>query len=234
MSPKWACSRPRRRARSTAGTAGQHRVSLAQRLAGRVAPEATRGHVEYSALASNICPVPLPQWTTDAGGRGIALTYAIQSPSQLTDRWGPAGAETIWQASNCKVILGGLSVQRDLANISDLLGHRDELVPVPYHPQAHRAAPQVRRVPVMAPAEIREIREHHALVLYRSLRPVEIVMRPVWRRRDVRRAVAAGPAAYVGAPPAAGLRSVGLEKIVPSRHRGACDFDVSPDGKDPR
>ena len=138
--------------------------------------------------ATNICPVPLPQWASDAGGRGIALVYAIQSPSQLEDRWGQAGADTVWQCSNCKVILGGLSVTKDLERLSTLLGHRDEIVPVPFHPQAHRAAPQIRRVPVMTPAEIREIPENHAVVVYRALRPVEIVMHPVWKRRDVRRA----------------------------------------------
>lgn len=40
----------------------------------------------------------------------------------------------------------------------------------------------------MDPAAIRELREHHALLLYRNLRPVEIVMRPVWARPDVRHA----------------------------------------------
>ena len=176
--------------------------------------------------ATNICPVPLPAWTSDAGGRGIALTYAIQSPSQLAERWGAAGAETIWQSSTAKLILGGLSVQRDLAALSAMLGDRDEHVPVPFHPQAHRAAPQVRRVPVMGPAAIRELREHHALLLYRNLRPVELRTRPVWARRDVRRAVTttaahppAGELAAPVQPPARGADDgadpVLLGKIIP-------------------
>jgi type IV secretion system protein VirD4 len=180
--------------------------------------------------ATNICPVPLAQWASDAGGRGISLTYAIQSPSQLEARWGRPGAETIRQSSNAKVILGGLSVTHDLAEISELLGHRDEITPVPYHPQAHRAAPQIRRVPVMSPAEIRQIPEGRALLLYRSLPPVEIVMRPVWKRRDVRGVEKSGS----GTPRApVRRRSVRLDKIGAVQRRGAADPDTSHDRKDP-
>jgi type IV secretion system protein VirD4 len=160
--------------------------------------------------ATNICPVPLPAWVADAGGRGIALTYAIQSPSQLRERWGETGADTIWQSSTAKLILGGLSVATDLERISALLGYRDERVPVPFHPQAHRAAPQIRRVPVLEPAAIRELPTDRALLLYRGLRPVELATRPVWKRRDVRRAERAATAVPAGL-------SAPHAKIVPAR-----------------
>jgi type IV secretion system protein VirD4 len=164
--------------------------------------------------ATNICPVPLPAWVADAGGRGIALTYAIQSPSQLRERWGEAGADTIWQASTAKLILGGLSVAGDLERIAALFGHRDELVPLPFHPQVHRSAPQIRRTPVLEPAAIRELALNRALLLYRGLRPVELATRPVWDRPDVRRAERA--AAQVPA----GVSASGA-KIVPQRRRRA-------------
>lgn len=137
--------------------------------------------------ATNICPVPLPQWCSDAGGRGIALTAAIQSPSQLEDRWGRAGRETVWQAANAKIILGGLSVQADLEALSAMFGEKDEPTPRARHPKAHREPPVIRRVPVVSPAAIRELAEGHALLTYRHLKVVELVMRPVWKRRDVRR-----------------------------------------------
>ena len=150
--------------------------------------------------ATNICPVPLPAWVADAGGRGIALTYAIQSPSQLRERWGETGENTIWQSSTGKLVLGGLSVAEDLERISALFGYRDERVPVPFHPQAHRAAPQIRRVPVLEPAAIRELAPDRALLLYRALRPIELATRPVWKRKDVRRAERDASRAQVSEP----------------------------------
>lgn len=158
--------------------------------------------------ATNICPVPLAQWASDSGGRGIALTYAIQSPSQLDERWGAANAKTIWQASNAKIILGGLTVQEDLDHFSRMLGERDDRTPMPFDPRSHHQAPQIRRIPVMGPAEIRELDDLHALLIYRNLKPVEIKIRAVWTRRDVRQA-AKHPERFIPATP--------LAQVVPLR-----------------
>ncbi|MGH3096445.1 MAG: type IV secretory system conjugative DNA transfer family protein [Streptosporangiales bacterium] len=135
---------------------------------------------------ANICPVPLPQWVSDAGGRGIALTAAIQSPSQLEDRWGRSGRETVEQAS-AWIVLGGLTVKADLEAISGMLGERDEPTPRDRHPKAHREPAKIRRVPVLAPDEVRCLKDRRALLVWRNQRPVEVKLRPVWRRRDVRR-----------------------------------------------
>jgi hypothetical protein len=54
----------------------------------------------------------------DAGGRGIHIEWAVQSPSQLAQRWGTKGGETIWNATNAKVIFGGLSLREDLEKAS--------------------------------------------------------------------------------------------------------------------
>ena len=49
--------------------------------------------------AALITPVPLDRWVADAGGRGIHIIWAVQSPSQLAQRWGARGADTIWNAA---------------------------------------------------------------------------------------------------------------------------------------
>lgn len=178
--------------------------------------------------ATNICPVPLPQWVSDAGGRGIALTAAIQSPSQLEDRWGRPGRETIEQAA-AWIVLGGLTVQADLEAISAMLGHRDEPTPRDRHPKAHRDPRQMRRVPVLAPDEIRRLKDRHALVVWRNARPVETKLQPVWRRRDTRRqqrherkAIRAAAKTAVPYPDKPATRG-GLAPVVQLPHRGEED-----------
>ena len=70
--------------------------------------------------AALICPVPLAQWTSDAGGRGIFLVIAVQAPSQLRERWGEHDADIIWTNANILLVFGGLKVERDLASLSTL------------------------------------------------------------------------------------------------------------------
>lgn len=60
--------------------------------------------------AALIVPVPLDRWVADAGGRGIHIEWAVQSPSQLAQRWGTRGKDTIWNATNTKLVYGGLSL----------------------------------------------------------------------------------------------------------------------------
>ena len=80
-----------------------------------------------------ICPVPLPSMTADCGGRGIQLMAAVQSPSQLYERWGERGGETIINNSNAKLVFGGLGHAKDLDDLSRLCGHRDDRVRADEH-----------------------------------------------------------------------------------------------------
>lgn len=138
--------------------------------------------------ATNICAVPLAQWTSDAGGRGIPLFIAIQSRSQLRERWGEAAAETIWNNANVTVAFGGIKLDRDLQSLSDLCGERDEKVITRSRGSGGDSSKSwtVRRVPVMAPSQIRQIGKFEILVLHRNTRPVLAKIKPVWERRDVK------------------------------------------------
>jgi hypothetical protein len=121
------------------------------------------------------------------GGRGIPLLIAIQSPFQLRERWGEAAAETVWNNSNVTVVFGGLKVDGDLQGISGLCGERDEHIRTHTRgASGHSVSRTPRRIPVMAPSQIRQIRNLQVLVLHRNTRPVIAKVRPVWKGRDVR------------------------------------------------
>ncbi len=81
--------------------------------------------------AALITPVPLDRWVADAGGRGIHIVWAVQSLSQLAQRWGPHGANTILNATNATLFYGGIKLDADIEAISRLCGTRLELVPDP-------------------------------------------------------------------------------------------------------
>jgi type IV secretory pathway TraG/TraD family ATPase VirD4 len=144
--------------------------------------------------AALICPVPLERWTADSGGRGIVLAIAVQSPSQLYDRWGQRGGETIWNNANIKLVFGGLAVARDLEDLSTLCGDRTE------RSRSHTVGADMRRsttvserlVRVLPANLIRQIPDGQALLLRRNTPPVMGRIRPVWERADVRRARKAG------------------------------------------
>ena len=66
----------------------------------------------------NLAPLPsLPALMSEGGGSGITTLTVLQSLSQARDRWGEQAANTIWDAAIAKIILGGGSNARDLADL---------------------------------------------------------------------------------------------------------------------
>ena len=90
-------------------------------------------------------------------------------------------------------MFGGLGHATDLDNLSRVCGERDDVVQgFTTGTGGQRSASQsVRRVPVLAPHEIREIPDGWALLLYRNMAPVLVVIERVWERRDVKAAAKA-------------------------------------------
>ena len=75
----------------------------------------------------NLAPLPsLPTLMSEGGGTGITTLAVLQSLAQARDRWGQQAAGTIWDAAIVKIILGGGSNARDLADLASLIGERDE------------------------------------------------------------------------------------------------------------
>lgn len=105
--------------------------------------------------AANTITMPLPRWLADTGGRGLQVCASLQSRSQAVDRWGEAGAETLWNAATVKLVAGGLQLPKDLREISEMVDTRLEQI----------GDGKPLRVPVLLPSQLRRIpRSHFALI----------------------------------------------------------------------
>ncbi|MEG9552210.1 type IV secretory system conjugative DNA transfer family protein [Streptomyces baarnensis] len=137
--------------------------------------------------AAVICPLPLHKWSSDAGGRSIQLLVSVQSPSQLRERWGYNGAQTIMNNS-VRIALGGLSIPQDLEELSLLCGEKDEEVASSSATDEDKKSRNVsvRRVRIMPQDAIRQMKEGTGLVFYRHLPPIRYTFTPVWQRKDVK------------------------------------------------
>jgi type IV secretion system protein VirD4 len=179
-----------------------HIAREARRLAalepgGRLDPPLTLV-LDEAALVS---PVPLESWTADMGGRGVTILAAFQSRAQLLARWGEHAAATILNNTSAVMVFGGTRDRDDLQFWSTLTGERDERV-LTTDLHGRVASRTVRRVPVLAPAQIANLPTGKVLLIRRGLAPIVGRVTPAWRRRDVRshqRALARATAAAVPA-----------------------------------
>jgi type IV secretory pathway TraG/TraD family ATPase VirD4 len=133
----------------------------------------------------NLSPLPsLPVLMAEGGGTGITTMPVLQSLAQARDRWGDHAAHAIWDAAIVKVILGGASASRDLADLSQLIGERDETTDsVSIGDDGSRSLQRsIRRVPVMPPERIRTLPFGTGLLLLRSAPPIITDLRP-WTSR---------------------------------------------------
>ena len=68
------------------------------------------------------CPVPLPTWLADSGGKGIQLIPVAHGEAQLRTRWGKDGAQVVLDTCGVKVWLPGITDTATLKMASDLCG----------------------------------------------------------------------------------------------------------------
>lgn len=135
----------------------------------------------------NLAPLPsLPTLMAEGGGTGLTTMPVLQSLSQARDRWGENAANAIWDASIVKVILGGSSSSKDLADFSSLIGERDEFTDT--HIRGERGARTlqraVRRVAIMPAQAIRMLPFGISLVLLRAAPPIITDLRTWTARPD--------------------------------------------------
>src|SRR6266704_1083288 len=71
---------------------------------------------------TQICPVPLPSWLADSGGKGIQIIPVAHGEAQLRSRWGADGARLILDTSGVKIWLPGISDPYALDTASMLCG----------------------------------------------------------------------------------------------------------------
>lgn len=134
---------------------------------------------------ANLSPLPsLPTLMSEGGGSGITTLPVLQSLAQARSKWGEHAATVIWDAAIVKIILGGGSHTRDLADISTLLGERDELTASTTTDRGGGKSWQqsVRRVPVIPADVLRTLPFGTAIVLLRTARPIVTHLTP-WTAR---------------------------------------------------
>ncbi|WP_308283119.1 type IV secretory system conjugative DNA transfer family protein [Pseudonocardia nigra] len=134
--------------------------------------------------AALICPVPLDKWSADMGGRGVSIVACFQSRAQLVDRYGEAKAAVILNNAGARVLFGGTADRDDLNYWSTLAGERDEpITTTDLHGRV--ASRSVRRVPVLAPAQLANLPAGRVVVFRRDMPPVVGRAEQAWKRHDV-------------------------------------------------
>jgi hypothetical protein len=167
----------------TGHIAAEARRIAAAQPGGRLDPPVTLA-LDEAAL---ICPVPLDNWTSDMGGRGVTIHIAVQSRAQLRQKWGDTGAATILNNAATVLIFGGSRDPEDLAAYSTLTGERHEQVSS-FDPDGVLTGTTTRRVPVLTPAQIAGLPQGNVLIIRRGMAPAVGTVAMAWKRRDVRRA----------------------------------------------
>ena len=151
-------------------------VHYAAGLAGSNAP---RGRLDPPLLmaldeVTTICPVALPVMLSDSAGKGVLIMPVAHSLSQLAERWGEHGAETIWATCGTKILLGGSADADMLEEVSRLCGSA--------------SVGEGDGTARVVPAEfLRALPDWRALVLRMNLSPVVVKIRPAWKRRGLGR-----------------------------------------------
>src|SRR6218665_1863774 len=136
---------------------------------------------------ANLSALPsLPTLMAEGGGSGITPLPVFQSLAQARSRWNENAATVIWDAAIVKIILGGGSHNRELTDISTLLGERDELTLSTSTDRGGGKSWQqsVRRVPIVPADVLRTLPFGTAIVLLRTARPIVASFAPWTSRPD--------------------------------------------------
>ena len=168
---------------------------------------------------TQICPVPVPSWLADSGGKGIQIITVAHGEAQLRSRWGHDGARVIMDTSGAKIWLPGISDPATLEAASTLCG----TAAMREHGQDHHT-----RHSVMAPDMIRQLPAGRALVIRGGHAPVIARLPMCWKDHLYRSARSAGQSiatlvpvrdvavAGADAPPPGFMLGDPLEPVIPA------------------
>ncbi len=135
----------------------------------------------------NLAPLPsLPTLMAEGGGTGITTLAVLQSLAQARSRWGEQAANTIWDAAIVKLILGGGSNARDLADLAALIGDRDDRTEAVSRDSSggRTTSTSIRRVPIMDTSRLRTLPFGVGVLLLRSAPPIVVDLNAWTARRD--------------------------------------------------
>jgi hypothetical protein len=128
---------------------------------------------------TQICPVPVPSWLADSGGKGIQVAVVAHGEAQLRNRWGKDGARVIMDTTGAKLYLPGITDTETLAAASKLCGTAA---------LRERGADEHTRHAVMEPEMISRLPGSYALVIRGGHAPVIARLQMVWQDRAYRAA----------------------------------------------
>jgi type IV secretion system protein VirD4 len=156
---------------------------------GRLDPPLLMGLDEVT----QICPVPLPAWLSDSGGKGIQVLAVVHGEAQLAGRWDNHGRQVVWDTSSVKVFLPGITDTATLQAASVLCGQAQWKIRGQDHATVHDVA---------SPDMIRQLPAGFALVIRGGNAPVIARLPRAWNNPAYRRARRHGLApAFPGAFP---------------------------------
>jgi len=170
---------------------------------------------------TQICPVPVPSWLADSGGKGIQIITVAHGEAQLRARWGRDGARVIMDTSGAKIWLPGISDPATLEGASTLCGTAA---------MREHGEDRHTRHPVMTPEMIRQLPAVRALVIRGGYAPVIARLPMCWKDPSYRRARRARCAIAVLTPAGqdAGLRMPafpeGLAPVIPTGARNGTRY----------
>jgi type IV secretion system protein VirD4 len=142
---------------------------------GRLDPPLLMGLDEVT----QICPVPLPSWLSDSGGKGIQICAVVHGEAQLTGRWGDHGRQVVLDTSSVKVFLPGITDTSTLDAVAKLCGQASWKV---------RGQDHATRHDVATPDMIRQLPAGFALVIRGGCAPVIARLPRAWKNPAYRRA----------------------------------------------
>jgi type IV secretory pathway TraG/TraD family ATPase VirD4 len=155
---------------------------------GRLDPPLLMGLDEVT----QICPVPLPVWLSDSGGKGIQVVAVVHGEAQLAGRWGDHGRQVVLDTSSVKAFLPGITDTTTLEAASTLCGDASWKIRGQDHPD---------RQPVATPDMIRQLPAGTALVIRGGNAPVIARLPRAWNNPAYRRARRRARPAAAALPP---------------------------------
>jgi type IV secretion system protein VirD4 len=148
---------------------------------GRLDPPLLMGLDEVT----QICPVPLPVWLSDSGGKGIQVIAVAHGEAQLAQRWGDHGRQVVWDTSSMKVFLPGITDTATLEAARILCGQAQWNTRGEGKPREH--------FDIATPDMVRQLPAGFALLIRGGNAPVIARLPRAWNNPAYRRARLRGP-----------------------------------------
>jgi type IV secretion system protein VirD4 len=137
--------------------------------------------------AGNVAPLPnLAEIASTAPSHNIQLVSIFHDLAQARSRYGPQ-AETVVNSHRARMLLPGVADLETLRYFAGLVGEEEarDLTRTTGSGGTSRSSGRRRR-PLVAPEELRQLPEHHGLLLYGRLAPARVRLRTWFDDRRLR------------------------------------------------